>query len=298
MTQWRLARWLALAWVSACLPAAAAPEIVVSIKPIHALVAGVTADVTTPTLLMDGAASPHDFALRPSHARRLARADVVIWVGESLEAPLAKAIAALSGSATVVTLMQRPDLKLLPRRAGDWAEPAGHGPADPHLWLDPDNAIAIVGVIESVLAGNDPPNASRYAANAARLRTDIAALEREIAAMLAPIAHTPFAVFHDAYQYFERHFNLSAVGAIVADPERRPGARRLAEIRATIGQSGARCVFTEPQFQPSLVHAVAEGSGAHVAALDPLGAELPAGTAAYFTLMRDLAGTIFTCLSD
>ena len=285
----RLWRWVALAWLCAGAPAAAAPNIVVSIKPIHALVAALSDGVTTPTLLMRGAASPHDFALRPSDARRLSQADIVIWVGENLESPLAKSTASIASDATVVTLIDRPEMALLARRRGG---------ADPHLWLDPDNAAAIVTVVEAVLAKIDPGNAATYAANAARLRDDIAALDAELAASLAPVKQTPFAVFHDAYQYFERHFGLNAVGAVTLDPDRPPGARRLAEIRATIGETGARCVFAEPQFRPDLLSIVIEGTDARVAVLDPLGAGLPAGAAAYFALMRGLAASLVECLSD
>lgn len=295
MTACRLRRWCALAWMCAGAPAAAAPQIVVSIKPIHALVAAVSDGVTMPMLLMKGAASPHDFTLRPSDARRLSQADIVIWVGESLEAPLAKATATLAGNATVVTLIGRPEMALLPRRSG--ARKLNAGNADPHLWLDPDNAVAIVTVVEAVLAGRDPDNATTYAANVSRLRGDLAALAAELSASLAPVRQTPFAVFHDAFQYFERRFGLNAVGAVTLDPERPPGARRLAEIRATIRETGARCVFAEPQFRPDLVSIVIEGTDARVAVLDPLGADLPAGAAAYFALMRGLAAALVACLS-
>ena len=281
-------RWVALAWLCASAPAAAAPQIVVSIKPIHALVAAVSDGVTTPTLLMRGAASPHDFALRPSDARRLSQADIVIWIGESLEAPLAKATATIAGDATVVSLMERPEMALLTRR---------HGGTDPHLWLDPGNAAAIASVVEAALAGLDPDNAAIYAANGARLRDDLARLDAELAASLAPVKQTPFAVFHDAYQYFERHFGLNAVGAVTLDPEQPPGARRLVEIRATIRETGARCVFAEPQFPLDLLSIVIEGTDARVAILDPLGADLPAGAGAYFAIMRGLAAALSECLS-
>src|SRR5919106_6675550 len=81
-----------------------APAVVVSIKPIHALVAGVMAGVATPELLIEGAGSPHSYALRPSQAQALEEADVVFWVGEGLEAFLEKPLAALSGNAKVVEL--------------------------------------------------------------------------------------------------------------------------------------------------------------------------------------------------
>ena len=67
-------------------------------------------------------------------------------------------------------------------------------------------------------------------------------------------------VFHDAYQYFEHRFGLTAVGSITVSPEVQPSAKRLTEIRRKIAALDARCVFAEPRFQPNLVNAVIEGT--------------------------------------
>ena len=69
-----------------------------------------------------------------------------------------------------------------------------------------------------------------------------------------------------------------------------------AELRALLAERGAACVFAEPQFNPALVAAMTEGSGARVATLDPLGAALTPGPEAYFVLMRDLAEALVRCL--
>jgi zinc transport system substrate-binding protein len=104
-------------------------------------------------------------------------------------------------------------------------------------------------------------------------------------------------VFHDAYQYFERHYGLLAIGSVTVSPERGPGARRLSEIRNKIRSLGARCVFAEPQFPPALAATVAEGTGAKQGTLDPLGASIPPGKDAYFTLMENLAAALRDCLA-
>ena len=167
---------------------------------------------------------------------------------------------------------------------------------DLHLWLDPYNAIAIVRATATALAKADPQNAASYRRNGAELIEDLEALDREIAETLAPIRGRPYLVFHDAYQYFERHYRLSAAGAVAANPERSPGARRLSEIRSKITALGAVCVFTEPQFRPAVVETLIAGSNARTAVLDPLGADLPAGSEAYFAIMRGLAASLRDCL--
>ncbi len=108
----------------------------------------------------------------------------------------------------------------------------------------------------------------------------------------------PYLVFHDAYQYFERHYGLSPVGAVSTGPERPPGARRVYEVRRRIAERDIRCVFTEPQFRPALVRTVVEGTPARIAVLDPLGADIEAGPEAWFILMRRLGESLLSCLGE
>jgi zinc transport system substrate-binding protein len=167
---------------------------------------------------------------------------------------------------------------------------------DPHVWLDPDNAQAIVRAVADRLAALDPAHAGTYRDNADAAVRRIAEMDAELAERVAPVADRPFVVFHDAYHYFEDHYGLNAVGSITLSPDRQPGARRLAEIRGKIAELDARCVFREPQFAPDLVDTVVENTAAEIGTLDPLGVAQPAGPDAYFTTMRDLAETLTDCL--
>lgn len=290
-------------------PALAAPEVVVSIKPIHALVAGVMEGIGEPGLIVAGASSPHTYTLRPSDARRLAAADLVFWVGPIMEGFLAKPLAALSGKAAIVELDRTPGIALLPAREGGAWEPDedeprpvhGGDPAleqDGHLWLDPDNAKAIVRIAVARLSALDPADAARYAANGAALERRLGALDDDLRRRLAPLKARPFVVFHDAYQYFDRRYGLDGIGSITVNPENRPGARRLEEIRDKITTLHARCVFSEPQFEPRLVQTLIDGTNAHTGALDPEGASLEAGPDLYFALMNGLADSLARCLSQ
>jgi zinc transport system substrate-binding protein len=284
--------------------------VVVSIPPLHGLVAAVMAGVGSPHLLVRGGASPHDASLRPSDARALSAAKLVVWAGPGLEAFLVKPLRALAGAARVLTLTEAPEAVLLEQRAGGAFEPreardaaappreGGRGPGavNPHLWLDPRNAIEIARQAAAALAELDPDNAPRYATNEARLATRLEALDRELAARLGPVAEVPFAVLHDAYPYLEARYGLHAIGALTVNPAVPAGAKRLAALRARVVESGAVCVFAEPQFRPAVVAALVEGTGARAATLDPLGATLAPGPEAYFVLMRELADALVGCL--
>jgi zinc transport system substrate-binding protein len=288
---------------------AAPPRVVVSIAPVHGLVAAVMQGVAAPVLLLPAGASPHAHVLRPSQVHELEHAALVIWIGEVLEPYLARPLSTVTGTRRVLALMGAPGVRVLPARHGGMLGAAGaadrpapgqiqdHAHADPHLWLDPGNARAIVALAVGELAALDPDNAPRYADNAARATARIAALEQEIADRLRPVREQPYVVFHDAYQGFEASFGLNPVAVVAVTPGRAPGAQRLIGIRARIVATGARCVFSEPQFEPRLVSTIIEGTGARGGVLDPLGAGITPGPDAWFELMRALANGLYVCLS-
>ena len=128
------ARALLCAFALFCVPAAgAAPEVVVSIKPIHALVAGVMGETGEPRLIVRGVASPHTYQMRPSEAAALHAADLVVWVDETLDSFLADPIANLGSGAEILALHQVPGLRLLRNRSGGlWSAGAPHHHEDEH----------------------------------------------------------------------------------------------------------------------------------------------------------------------
>jgi len=172
----------------------------------------------------------------------------------------------------------------------------GHGEVDPHTWLDPQNAQSFVHEIEEHLAEIDPKNAKRYSANASSLMKKLESLTQEINDDLKPVRGRGYVVFHDAYQYFEKRFGVSAIGSITVSPEVMPGAERMTELREKVKSLDATCVFSEPQFEPKLVATVIENTNAGSGVLDPLGASIKEGPELYFTLIRNLAKSLKDCL--
>ncbi len=172
-----------------------------------------------------------------------------------------------------------------------------HGAVNAHIWLDPENAKIMVAEIARALSAFDPANAASYRANADRMAGRLDALRAEMADTLAPVRDRPFIVFHDAYQNLEHRFGMTAVGAITVNPEVMPGAERVAELRAKVRELDAACVFAEPQFEPTLVSVIAEGTAAKTGVLDPLGTSVDAGPEQYFEMMRRMAAAMRECLS-
>lgn len=290
---------------------AAEPKVVITLKPIHALAAGVMAGLGTPELVVKGRASEHSFALKPSQAKALNQAQLVVWVGEALETFMVKPLAALPKTVRVLELAEIDGIKLLkPREGGVWdGHEAAHGqgkkPAaghqhdaaiDGHVWLDPDNAKVIVAALARALGDIDGANRTGYDRNAVALSARLDALDAELKQRLAGVRGQPFIVFHDAYHYFEQRYGLTAAGSITVHPESKPSARRLTQIHGRIAELGARCVFSEPQYNPGLVRTVIEGTRANTGVLDPIGADLPEGPDAYFQMMGNLARSLVGCL--
>ncbi len=304
---------LKILWLGLLLIAqqAEALQVVTTIKPIHALVSGVMDGVGTPYLLLHGGESPHTYNLLPSQVKRLHRATVVIWVGPTAESFLKKTLTTLS--AHIVRLIDAPGLNLLKVREGKAWETHHHEEdhdeedhheedhefeINSHIWLDPDNAKVIVQTIAHTLSEIDANNAARYTANATRLLERIDLVDQIFRKYLAPVKTVPFLVFHDAYQYFEHHYGLTAVGAITLSPESPPGAKRLAQLRARLKTQQVRCVFSEPQFESALVTTLIEGTTVRRGVLDPLGVDLAAKTDSYFVLLGHLTFSLRQCLSQ
>ncbi|WP_323770956.1 zinc ABC transporter substrate-binding protein [Antarctobacter sp.] len=299
------------------LPALAeVPQVVTDIGPVESLTAMVMGDLGAPDRLLQPGASPHHMALKPSQARALSGADVVIWIGPDLTPQLAGQIGTLATSARSLPLAELPATHLLPARdtglfphdhdhdhdEDDHAEHDDHdddhhddhGTHDPHVWLSPENATLWLSEIAEALAETDPDNAETYRANARAGTKSIAKAEAEARATLALLDGRPLAVAHDAYQYFEDHFDLTVLGAISDAEANTPGPARLAALRDGLAADKPACLLIEPGTDPRLLDIV-EGSGVPTATLDPLGTNLPQGATLYPALIADMARRIITC---
>jgi zinc transport system substrate-binding protein len=283
----------------------AAPNVIVSIKPIHSLVASIMKGVGEPGLIVDGVASPHTYQMKPSDATRLQNAEIVFWVGHDLEKFMEKPLETLGSKATIVELDDAPGLIKLPTRESGTFEPHADGDEhhegeveyDLHLWLNTDNAKAMAAQIEKTLVSADPENAQHYTKNLNDLNANLDSLSEQIKQTVAPIKDKPFIVFHDAYQYFEKEFGVAVAGSITVSPENIPGAARISEIREKVKSLKSTCVFAEPQFEPKLITVVLEGTDAKTGTLDPEAGALKAGEGLYGEMMMGIATSLKNCLS-
>jgi zinc transport system substrate-binding protein len=278
--------------------------------------------VAKPDLIVDGYASPHGFAMKPSHAKMLQNADLIFWVGEDVENFLEKPLGSIAKKAEKIELMQIKGLQVLKFRERnifddhddhghddhdkkedhdshakkedhDDHERHAHGEFDPHIWLDPINAKVILNEMVEHLIENDPKNEAKYKSNLDEALKDIDKLTIDVMTELSNSVSS--IVFHDAYQYFEKRFNVNILGAFTVNTDVMPGAEQLAEIREIIEHDKVACVFSEPQFNPDIIKAVAKDMNIKTGVIDPLGATLDPGKDLYFNLIRNMSTSFKGC---
>ena len=305
-------------------------KVVTSIKPIHSLASYVMDGVGKPDVIVDGYNSPHGFSLKPSHAKMLENADLVIWIGEDLEAFLEKPLDTIAKKAKNIEVMDLKGIKKLKFREKnifeghddhghdehkehghdehkdehkehghdehkehDGHEGHAHGEHDPHVWLDPMNAKVIVKEITKQLVQLDSKNSATYKANSKKALADIDKFTKNIKKDLSKDLR--FVVFHDAYQYFEKRFGIQVLGALTVNTDVMPGAEQLSEIREVIEHEKVNCIFSEPQFNPSIIKSIAKDTKVKTGILDPLGAKLDKGKNLYFDLLNNMASSFKGC---
>ena len=300
--------------------ASAEIKVVTSIKPIHSLASYLMDGAGKPDLIVDGFNSPHGFSMKPSHAKMLQNADLIFWIGEDLENFLEKPLNSIAKKAEKIELIEIKGLNILKFRERnifdnhddhddheghakkkknddhddhDDHEGHGHGEYDPHIWLDPINAKVILKEMTEHLIENDSKNSSIYKSNLDKALKDIDKLTIDVMTELND--STSSIVFHDAYQYFEKRFNVKILGAFTVNTDVMPGAEQLSEIREIIKHDKVKCIFSEPQFNPDIIKVVAKDMNIKTGVVDPLGATLNSGKDLYFDLIRNMSASFKGC---
>ena len=302
-------------------------KVVTTIKPIHSLVSGVMDGVSNPTLIIEGSNNPHNFSLKPSHAKMLEEANIVFWIGEDLESFMEKPLSSLAKDAVKISFMDLPSIKKLKFREknifddhdhdghkdddhddhghddhdGHEDEHEGHddhhghhhGEFDAHIWLDPSNAIEMVLEISHELSEIDPDNAAKYEQNADKMVASLKNLISEVDSTISKDAS--FVVFHDAYQYFENRFGVSSAGALTLNPDVLPGAKQIDAIQDLIQDDNIKCIFSEPQYNPKIIETLAADMNISTGVMDPLGAFIDQGPEMYNQLILNIANSLKDC---
>jgi zinc transport system substrate-binding protein len=223
------------------------------------------------TNLTPAGAEPHDIELRVSDVSRIAKADLVLYLGEGFQPAVEKAVN--STHAHGVDLLVTQELVASKDEEG---KPA----LDPHVWLDPILYAQMAGEIGQAL---DKPHAA--ASFVARLHR----LDRAYRTGLAHCRRTTIVTSHAAFGYLSRRYHLHQLALEGITPEAEPTAKALKSLIQQVRKAGATTIFFETLVSPKLAQTVARESGAKTAVLDPIEGLTPSAVehgATYFTVMR------------
>jgi zinc transport system substrate-binding protein len=247
-----------------------------SIAPLADFTQQVGGDHVQVITLVPPGASPHTYELTPAQAEQVAKARLLILNGVELEYWADKLIQS-AGNPNLIVVDTSEGIEILEGKA---AETGGN----PHIWLDPRNAIAQVERIRAALLQADPAHAADYRANAERYIAELRDLDQEITNEVATWSSRQFIAFHPAWVYFARRYGLEQAAVIERSPGREPSPAEVAQIVETARHIEAKAIFAEPQFSPRAAQTIAEESQAQVLFLDPLGSSLD--DPSYLNLMR------------
>ena len=310
--------------------------VISTIQPINSLVSAVIGNTGKSITIIPSEQSPHDFKLKPSDVKVLQNGNIIFYVSNHLESSITKVFKNLPKNIKLINLMEESGINHLAIRDNDaWERHDHHGhdkhgkkhddhndhdkhgkkhddhddhdkhgkkhddhekEDDVHVWLSPDNAIKIVQKVNKVLSLYFPENSKIYNDNTTKFIDKIRNLKIELIKELSPIKNKPYIVFHDAYQYFEKTFELNAVGSIALEGDIASSPKQISFIKDKIIKSKASCVFQEPQFDSKLVKIVLEGTNAKTGTLDPHGVNITGNKDFYLQLLKNMAKSLKECL--
>ena len=310
-------------------------KVVASIKPIHSLVSYVMDGVGKPDVIVDGYNSPHGFSLKPSHAKMIENADLIIWVGEDLEAFLEKPLNTIAKKAVNIEIMDLSGIKKLKFREKNIFEghddhghghkekkhdDHGHGHKekkhddhghkkakhddhghDKHAHGEHDPHVWLDPMNAKVIVKEIEKQLVKLDPdNSSKYKANSKKAQSELDNLTKNIkgdlkGNLRFVVFHDAYQYFENRFGIKVLGALTVNPDVLPGAEQLSEIREVIEHEKVNCLFSEPQFNPAIIKSIAKDTKIKTGVLDPLGATLDKGKGMYSELLQSMYASFKGC---
>jgi len=242
----------------------------------------------------------HAYEPRPSDARRIRSAGLVVQNGLGFDDWLPR-LAQSSGYRGTLVVASNGIRPLVMHDENGHAHGAHESHIDPHAWQDVANVRIYVDNISAALTAADPAGAETYRTNAARYRAELDALDADIRAAIARLPQERRRVVssHDAFGYFARAYGLTFLAPVGAAGHSTPKARDVARLIEQLRNEKAPAVFIETIIDPRLIERIRVESGARVGgtlysdALSPT--EGPAPT--YVAMMRHNLATLMAALA-
>lgn len=254
--------------LSACGPAATpiadnTLKVVTTVSPITNIIYNIGGEHIALTGIIPEGSDSHTFEPAPSTAKLFAQADVVFVNGLHLEEPTRKLAAAnLKTGAEIVTLG---DQTLTPDEyIYDFSFPKSEGNPNPHLWMNPMNALRYAEIVRDTLARRDPPNAADYSKNYEAFKARIIALDKAVIDSInsIPEGNRKLLTYHDSFAYFAPRYHMTVLGAIQPADFAEPSPKEVADLIKQIKESKVTAIFGSEVFPSPILDQIAKETGA------------------------------------
>ena len=238
------------------------PTVVVTIAPQAAFVKEVAGELVRTVTVLPPGANHETFSLPPQDMEKISTANLYLALGLPPErAAILPKVSELNRNLKIVDV-QNEVAKTYPPR---YFAPDDQ---DPHIWLSPKRAIAMVKLTARELGDLDPPNRQVYEENSRRFIAQIEAVDREIQAALKPMANRTVIVFHPALGYFADEYNLTMIALEEEGKEADP--RRMREMIDLARGKGIKIIFYQEDIDSRQSRTFAEELGGRAEKVSPM----------------------------
>lgn len=226
-------------------------RVATTISTLNSFVQGVGAEYVIVKNIVPVGASPETFQPAPQDVATVADASVLVENGAGLETWLDRLLRdAGPRDLRVVVCADGLPVKNL----------------NPHLWMDPELAKQYVAKIRDALIGIDPAHAEAFRRNASSYDARLDQLTQQIRSQIAsvPPSHRYMIVFHNAWQYYNDRFGITTLGFVERNPGQSPNPQQIAQLIELAKAHHVHGVFSEPEYSPKILYAIAQGAGIRV----------------------------------
>lgn len=260
--------WLTLSMLLAACGGTATPpttklSVVSTVSPITNIIYNVGGDRISLQGIVPEGVNSHTFEPVPSDAKLLAQADLIFVNGLKLEEPTVKLAEANKKAGTEI--IELGSQTITPDQyVYDFSFPEAGGSPNPHLWMNPLNALRYAEIARDVLAKRDPANADYYRANYTAFQARVEQLDQVLKQALAtiPEENRRLLTYHDSFAYFAPRYGLTVIGAIQPSDFAEPSAQDVANLIRQIRQEKVPAIFGSEVFPSPVLEQIANETGA------------------------------------
>ena len=224
--------------------------VVVSLGPEVEWVNAVGGDKVNVSLMVPSGSDPHTYEPLPNQLTQVSYAKMYIEIGSSIEFENNYMDKIKEANPNMLVVNASQGIQLIPNSAENEAETV-----DPHVWVDPKNAKIMVNNIYNGLVQEDPADKDYFQKNRDQYLQQLDQLDKNTTQLLKGKQNTTILIFHPAFGYYAKDYNLTIVGAMINDEE--PSPQRIAMMVDIAKKNNITIVYSEPQYDPKFMQSIA-----------------------------------------